>query len=362
MCCGVVCVYAQSEAALNANLWSVLRFVEVDMCWPLSRVLLFGQSIGSGPCCWAAAWLNRSGRHLAGVVLQSPFTSIRGVAKDLLGSAAASLVSERWPSLQTAVEWMVDPILFLHGVRDELIQCSHSERLYQRCASPHKHLLLLPDATHNDFNLVQDVLQPIAQFIHLYTHIKHRHRLHQPPPQSQPDSSPATPTTTLAHTPTPTLDSHAQVAARPLSVSAAACPPSSVSDVAIRAMLLGNLCELIPIDIDALIPKRFTTVPASAIASHVRRVEARKREEENRQRAKERKELIAGLWERGKASLLVWGKLSPSIPTPPHPPLASRTARPLPSLSSSPSPQSTAPPSLAPPPLPAALAMEGLRL
>ena len=351
---------------LNAHLWSVLVWVEAELRWPLSRVLLFGQSIGSGPCCWAAAWLNRAGRHLAGLVLQSPFTSIREVARDLVGSAAASLVAERWQSV-VQVEFIVDPVLLLHGVKDELIACAHSERLYARCASPHRHLLLLPDATHNEFNLVTDVLQPITQFIQLYTHIKqrHRHTAHTPQVQHTPLHSPHAPPSSTASaaatsavvwrseptlqpssqqqpaTPSSSSPSRRSTQSMPSSssissLSTSACPPSD-SDVAIRALLtrsktvsprtadgsvceaeflVGNLGELIPLDVS--VPRRFTTVPASAIASHVRRVEARKREEEARQRAKERKEFVAGLWERGKASLLGWSK--PSTPATPHPP------------------------------------------
>ena len=265
-----------SEQGLNCCLLSTLRFVTEQLHWPLSRVLLFAQSIGSGPACFAAARLNRADQHLAGVVLQSPFTSIRDVVRDLVGSTAASLVSERWPSLTQCVADVVDPILFIHGVRDELISCAHSERLFDRCSSPHKHILLLNDATHNEFNLLDDVIGPVQQFISLYCRIR---------PQQQQSQTQSSSAASLAE-PRPSLSS-----ASSSSVSSLLDSPDDVG--AIRALLarhkhvptrsadgsvceeevlIGNAGERVPLNI--VVPARFRTVPAAAIAAHLQRVEA----------------------------------------------------------------------------------------
>ena len=346
-----------------------------ELRWPLSRVVLMGQSIGSGPCCWAASWLNRSGRHLAGVVLQSPFTSIRDIVRDLVGSAAASLVAERWNSLQLCVDHINDPILFLHGMKDELITCSHSERLYDRCQSAHKHLLLIPEATHNEFNLLVDVVSPIVQFLQLYTSLKDRQRHSRPARDDEEErallsSSSLSTFTGCSSSPRSSLISTSSNAMHSLSSvpsdttirlrlarskrvtggsvrgsTGNASPRSGGGDVGAPEVefLRGDLGEEIPLCL--AIPKRFTTVPASAIAFHLRKEEAKRREEEAQRRAKERKEYLTGLWERGKASILSWGR--PTTPSASHtssaphphpaPPLHS-PSRPLPPLLSSVSP------------------------
>ena len=305
-----------SEQGLNCCLLSTLRFVTDELHWPLSRVLLFAQSIGSGPACFAAARLNRAQQHLAGIVLQSPFTSIRDVVRDLVGSTAASLVSERWPSLSSCVADVVDPILLIHGVRDELISCSHSERLFDRCGSEQKHILLLNDATHNDFNLLDDVILPVAQFISLYCRI----RLQQQQTQAQLTSSasPASPRSSLssASSVSSLLDSPDDVAAiRALLARHKHVPVRSADgSVCEEEVCIGNAGERIPLNV--VVPARFRTVPAAAIAAHLQRVEAARREEEARLRSKERKEYmragVAGMWERGKAAWLSLSKAAPA--------------------------------------------------
>ena len=331
-----VCEGEPSEDSLNAGLWSTLSFVVDVLCWPLSRVVLFGQSIGSGPCCWAASWLNRAGRHLAGVVLQSPFTSVRAIVRDLVGSAAASLVAERWNSLDGCVQWMTDPVLFLHGARDELISCAHSERLFERCASVHKHILLLPDATHNEFHLHRDVIAPIQQFLDLYTRIADRQR-HSRPSAAEDAKQPSS-----ASPPSPSHSAASDASIRALLARSKRAPQRTTDGAeCAEEFLRGNAGEPIPLELS--VPRRFTTVPASAIAYSLRRAEARRRDEEAKSRAKERKDFVAALWERGKQSLLSWNRAPAQSPSaaPQRPPLSAARSPPAPASASAPTPSPT---------------------
>jgi pimeloyl-ACP methyl ester carboxylesterase len=117
------CPGVPSEASINAATLSVFCFIRDTLKWPLDRLVLFGQSIGTGPVCHLAANLNRAHQHLAGIILQSPYTCLPDVVKFLAGRAgtiASKLISTGW-SNQTEVQSIIDPILIIHGEMEEKV-------------------------------------------------------------------------------------------------------------------------------------------------------------------------------------------------------------------------------------------------
>lgn len=151
-----------NEANVNLNAWAVLNYIRGPMQWPLSRLILFGQSIGTGPTCHIAATLNKNGEHLGGVILQSAYTSIRDVIRNMLGGLAR-VVSNRW-SNDIEIKSIRDPILFIHGRRDPLIPSLHSETLFQLAVTKQKRLALC-EATHNDWDHASDIIRPVEDFL-----------------------------------------------------------------------------------------------------------------------------------------------------------------------------------------------------
>ena len=88
------------------------------------NIFLFGRSIGSGPATWLASIKNPGM-----LILMSPFTSIRAVAKHLGGPLARFLVKERFKNL----EFMKDvkcPVFIIHGKKDNLIPPMQAVKLY----------------------------------------------------------------------------------------------------------------------------------------------------------------------------------------------------------------------------------------
>jgi hypothetical protein len=112
---------------------------------------------GTGATCHLAASLNRKGVRLGGVVLQSPYTSIKGgwlflllwslsagalrsllilwralrlrcadVVKSVAGSLVGGVIGNRWSNV-TEIKEMTDPVFFVHGQRDTLIPWQHSQ-------------------------------------------------------------------------------------------------------------------------------------------------------------------------------------------------------------------------------------------
>jgi fermentation-respiration switch protein FrsA (DUF1100 family) len=111
--------------------------------------------MGSGPAC-ALASKNKS---IAGLVLLSPYTSLKEATRTYLGSIAALLVRERFDNL-TAIREVRCPTLLIHGQQDNIIPESHAIELHRNCGGPSK--LIMPKLmTHNEYNVLLDLVKPI---------------------------------------------------------------------------------------------------------------------------------------------------------------------------------------------------------
>lgn len=126
-------VYADARAAL-AHLAS-RGFAE-------SRVVVIGQSLGG-----AIAVDLAQQRQLAGVVLESTFSSLADVARSAIGPAAL-LLRGRFDSV-AKIARLRAPLLSLHGERDEIIPLDLGRALYEAAPQP-KRFEALPGAGHND--------------------------------------------------------------------------------------------------------------------------------------------------------------------------------------------------------------------
>ena len=128
-------VYADARAGL-------VHLVEVRGI-PEERIVLFGRSLGSA----VAVDLAR-GRPLAGVILESTFSSGADVARQLLGPLGPIVARRRFESSEK-IGQVRSPLLFFHGDRDEVIDLELGRRLYEQAPEP-KAFEVIPGAGHND--------------------------------------------------------------------------------------------------------------------------------------------------------------------------------------------------------------------
>lgn len=80
--------------------------------------------MGSGPATYLA-----SKKNAFSLLLMSPYTSIKDVARSLLGKLSfllTPIVYERFRNIDMIKDAKC-PVFFLHGLRDKLIPHSHSE-------------------------------------------------------------------------------------------------------------------------------------------------------------------------------------------------------------------------------------------
>mmetsp|Transcript_87344 Transcript_87344/g.271338 ORF Transcript_87344/g.271338 Transcript_87344/m.271338 type:complete len:333 (-) Transcript_87344:143-1141(-) len=166
---------------IDASACHALQYIVLGQGIPPSQVLLYGRSLGCGP----ALKLARRARDLfrwgiGGIVLQSPFISIKQLAVDYVGRAASMLVPDCYDNLDEMQQlcgtspspdcpvnrWI--PTLLLHGKKDTVVQPYHSEALHRAARAyghPAVELAISEEATHDYWDMQSDLITPIAQFL-----------------------------------------------------------------------------------------------------------------------------------------------------------------------------------------------------
>mgnify|MGYP003933327813 CR=1 FL=1 len=122
------------------------------------NIILVGRSLGTG----VAVYMANIFPKLRGIVLVSPYLSIREVAEKIVGKVLAKVVPDIFRS-EDYIHIIKTPVLFIHGVKDKLIPCTASKRLYEKCNAP-KMLNLSPHMDHNRIDLKNDLFLPILKF------------------------------------------------------------------------------------------------------------------------------------------------------------------------------------------------------
>lgn len=137
------------EPTEESNLYDaetfIARLTELHGIAP-QRLVLFGESLGTGVAVQMAA------RHpsAAGLVLQSPYTSVRARAQELYPWLPVGLLlKDTYDSLAHLPKVNI-PLLVLHGLRDDVIPLEHGQKLFNAASEP-KELQLFETVHHSDF-------------------------------------------------------------------------------------------------------------------------------------------------------------------------------------------------------------------
>lgn len=128
-----------SEEGCQDAIALAYQYLVKDKKIPPSKIILAGQSVGSGPTCWLA----ETHEHGA-VLLISPFLSaFRTVTRIPL------FPGDRFPNLHR-IKNISTPLLVIHGEDDKVIPFAHGKKLFELSPSDQKTFLPIPDAGHND--------------------------------------------------------------------------------------------------------------------------------------------------------------------------------------------------------------------
>jgi uncharacterized protein len=113
-----------------------------------SRLILFGRSLGAAVAAEMATRFTP-----VGLILESPFVSIREMARAIFPSLPVGwLLRTRYDTMEK-VRLVKTPILVLHGDRDATVPFSHGERVFEVASQP-KSFHRIVGASHNDTFIV----------------------------------------------------------------------------------------------------------------------------------------------------------------------------------------------------------------
>ena len=148
-----------SEAALVADALVVYDRLAAREDVDPDRIVVFGRSLGSGVAVPLAA-----ARPVQGVVLVSPFDSLRSVGRRHYPFVPVSLLLRHpFDSLAHAPS-LEAPLLVLAGDRDRIVPAPHSKRLLEAWSGA-KRWVLLPGADHNGIHLHPGYRPAIREFL-----------------------------------------------------------------------------------------------------------------------------------------------------------------------------------------------------
>jgi fermentation-respiration switch protein FrsA (DUF1100 family) len=149
-----------SEAGIYTDGRAALAYARESLGVPAERILLLGRSIGS-----TVAVETARDRPLAGVILVTPLTSARAVARASGFGPLARLAGPAFDNL-SKIKGVESPLLVVHGTADEVIPFDQGRELHA-AANPPKQFVPIAGAGHNDISLKTEgaYWQAIEDFI-----------------------------------------------------------------------------------------------------------------------------------------------------------------------------------------------------
>jgi fermentation-respiration switch protein FrsA (DUF1100 family) len=148
-----------SERALFADALAVHDFAALRPDVDPARIVAIGRSLGSGVAVYLA-----SQRPLAGVVLVTPYDSLRAVAQRHYPYAPVSiLLKHGFDSIDRAPDIAV-PLLMLAAQLDDVIPIAHARALFAKWSGP-KIWRELAGAGHNDLDADPAYWSAMALFL-----------------------------------------------------------------------------------------------------------------------------------------------------------------------------------------------------
>ena len=124
------------------------------------QIYILGRSLGTSPAIYLS-----SKRNPKALFLISAFKSMKNILEDKY----ISFVAEKIFNSINYIKEIECPIFFIHGYKDMLISFKHSLELIEITEKLGKHPLtdkyIGPNMTHDDFDLQNDIIYPIKNFL-----------------------------------------------------------------------------------------------------------------------------------------------------------------------------------------------------
>ncbi|MGH9254511.1 MAG: alpha/beta hydrolase [Vicinamibacterales bacterium] len=152
---------APSENGLAADGRAARAYLAGRPDVDLSRLVYFGESLGTAVAVGLAV------EHPpAALVLRSPFTSMVDLGQHHYPFLPVRLLLRDRFSAIDQIQRIRVPLLVIVGGQDQVVPIGNSRRLYEAATAP-KTLLVVPNADHNDYELLagDEMIQAIVRFL-----------------------------------------------------------------------------------------------------------------------------------------------------------------------------------------------------
>lgn len=137
----------ESELQLRADVEAVWN--HIAPMYAGKRVVISGQSLGTGLAAGLAARLCSDGHAPDLTLLVSPYSSMKALAAELYPWVPVQVLRYPLHTLEHAAK-LLGPVMLIHGEKDELIPIHHSEQLCSAMRSAQ--LVRVTGAGHGDVN------------------------------------------------------------------------------------------------------------------------------------------------------------------------------------------------------------------
>ncbi|KAF9671645.1 hypothetical protein SADUNF_Sadunf12G0069200 [Salix dunnii] len=144
-----------SEQNTYADIEAAYKCLEESYGAKQENIILYGQSVGSGPTVDLAARLPR----LKAVVLHSPILS----GLRVMYSVKRSYWFDIYKNIDK-IPLVKCPVLVIHGTADEVVDCSHGKQLWELCQEKYEPLWL-KGGNHCNLELYPEYLRHLKKFI-----------------------------------------------------------------------------------------------------------------------------------------------------------------------------------------------------
>jgi len=146
------------EAGLTADAQAVMEYL-AGRGVAGDRLILYGESLGGGPAVKMAV-----DHEVAGLVLESPFTSIGDVAQSHYWYLPARwLVLDKWDNAGR-IAGLRAPLLLIHGESDRVVPTKFGRALFELAPEP-KQALFVPGGDHNGLYGNPEVVIAVTAFV-----------------------------------------------------------------------------------------------------------------------------------------------------------------------------------------------------
>ncbi|KAF2769332.1 alpha/beta hydrolase BEM46/Esterase/lipase/thioesterase [Teratosphaeria nubilosa] len=140
-----------NEKGLAIDAQTTLEYIRQRADLKNNKIVVYGQSLGGAVSIDLVA-KNRGTGDIKGLILENTFLSIAKMIPSVMPAARylTPLCHEYWKSEEMIPQITDVPVLFLSGLRDEIVPPSHMKQLFKLCKSSNVVWKELPNGDHNN--------------------------------------------------------------------------------------------------------------------------------------------------------------------------------------------------------------------